>query len=71
MVGRKENRARLLSGAQWKDKTQWAHVEIQEIPFKHKKKYIIYIFNCETQEQVAGAGRGVSALRDNSKLSWT
>lgn len=43
------------------------HLNIRKI-----NKYI-YIFNfkCETQEQVADAGCGVSALRDNSKSNWT
>lgn len=27
---------------QWKDKKQWAQTEIQDIPFKHKEKFIYY-----------------------------
>lgn len=30
----------LLSDAQWQDKKQWTHFEIQEIPFKRKKRLI-------------------------------
>lgn len=30
----------LLSNAQWQDKKQWRHFEIQEVPFKHKKRLV-------------------------------
>ena len=53
------------------DKRKWTQIEIEEIPFKHKKK-LFYTEGDQTEEQVVQRGCGVSILGGNpNPASWT
>lgn len=41
------------SGAPWQDKSEWEQTEIQEIPFRHKKK-LFYCEGGQTQNRLLG-----------------
>lgn len=62
-----------LNSMQWKDKSQWAWIETQEILFKHKENLFLPVpvspppFFCYgdwTLEQAAERGCGLSSLVD-------
>ena len=59
----KEGGARLFSVVPGEDKKQWAQVETQEIPFKHKKT-LFYCDGDQTLEQITQRGCGVFILGD-------
>lgn len=58
----------LLNDTQWQDKKQWTHSEIQEIPFKQKRRLVTV--QAIKDMKFAQGGGGISILGDALRCDW-